>query len=319
VTARPPGVDRVRTVFLGSGAFAIPSLRALADHPSVELVGVVTAPARPVGRRQVPAPTPLAAAADLPVPILVPARLRAPESVAEVLALEPGLAVLADYGQLVPPPILDLAHGALNLHPSLLPRHRGATPIPATILAGDTVTGVTLMRMDTGLDTGPIVATTERRLDGTETAPRLEADLADRAGRLLVRWLDAYLAGDRVPKPQAEDGATLTRPLRREDGKLDVTRSAIELERMVRAYEPWPGTWLETTAGKLGVLEAEVESLDLGGEPGHFLGGHGRLAVTTADGRLRLVRVRPEGGKPMDAAAFLNGRPAFLGEARVLR
>ena len=266
-----------------------------------------------------PTPTPLAAAADLPVPLLVPARLRAPESIAEVLALEPGLAVLADYGQLVPPPILDLAHGALNLHPSLLPRHRGATPIPATILAGDTDTGVTLMRMDAGLDTGPIVATTRRQLTGGETAPELEADLAQRAAELLVEWLDPYLAGTRLPEPQPDEGATLTRPLRRADGRLDVTRPAIELERQVRAYDPWPGTWLETTAGKLGVLEAAVEALDFGGEPGTFLGDGRTLAVTTAKGRLRLVRVRPEGGRAMDAASFLNGRPAFLGEARVLR
>ena len=154
------GGSRVRTVFLGSGAFGIPALRRLAEHPEVELVGVVTAPPRLAGRRQVETPTEVEAAARTLglSPILTPGRLRAPEAVASVLELGPGLAVLADYGQLVPPSLLDLPHGALNLHPSLLPRHRGATPIPAAILAGDAETGVSLMRMDEGLDTGPIVA-----------------------------------------------------------------------------------------------------------------------------------------------------------------
>ena len=162
------GGSRVRTVFLGSGAFGIPALRRLAEHPEVELVGVVTAPPRLAGRRQVETPTEIEAAARILglSPILTPERLRAPESVASVLGLGPGLAVLADYGQLVPPSLLDLPHGALNLHPSLLPRHRGATPIPAAILAGDAETGVSLMRMDEGLDTGPIVAQQASAADG---------------------------------------------------------------------------------------------------------------------------------------------------------
>ncbi len=307
-------MTRARTIFLGSGAFGVPAFRALADHPSVELVGVVTAPPRPVGRRQIPTPTPLAAAIDLPVPILVPPRLRSPEAMAEILALEPELAVLADYGQLVPAPILELPHGALNLHPSLLPRHRGATPIPATILAGDATTGVTLMRMDAGLDTGPIVAQERRRLDGDETAPELEADLAERAAGLLTRSLDPYLAGELIPHPQPDEGATLTRPLRRDDGRMDPTRPAVDLERQVRAYQPWPGSYLVTPAGRLAVLAAAVEALDPGGEPGVLLGDKHALVLVTGRGRLRLERVQPEGRSPMDAAAFLSGRPGYLGQ-----
>jgi methionyl-tRNA formyltransferase len=306
-------VTPVRTVFLGSGGFGVPTLRALAKHASVELVGVVTAPARPVGRRQVLTPSPLAAAVDLPTPTLAPERLRSPKAIAEVLALGPELAVLADYGQLVPRPLLDLPHGALNLHPSLLPRHRGASPIAATILAGDTRTGVSLMRMDEGLDTGPIVAVTARSLDGTETAPELEADLAERAAELLMRWLDPYLAGDRRPVPQPDVGVTLTRPLRREDGHLDPARSAAELERQVRAYQPWPGSYLETDGGRLGVLKASIEALDQGGEPGRLSGDKRSLVLTTGRGRLRLERVQPEGRRPMDAPAFLSGWPTILG------
>src|SRR6185369_8962506 len=147
--------DRVRTVFLGSGRFAQPVLGRLAAHPAVDLVAVVTVPPRPVGRRQLETPTPVETAArDLGLDVLTPARLRDPASLADILGLDPSLVVLADYGQIVPAELLGLAHGALNLHPSLLPRHRGATPIPAAILAGDRETGVSLMQMDAGLDTG---------------------------------------------------------------------------------------------------------------------------------------------------------------------
>jgi methionyl-tRNA formyltransferase len=305
-------VTPVRTVFLGSGGFGIPTFRALLAHPSVQLVGVITAPPRPVGRRRVLTPTPLAAAVDVAVPILTPGRLRSPDAVASVLALEPALAVLADYGQIVPGPLLELEHGALNLHPSLLPRHRGASPIPAAILAGDSVTGVSLMRMDAGLDTGPIVATTERELDGTETAPELEADLAARAAGLLTEWLDPYLAGDRAPVPQPAEGATLSRPLRRDDGHLDPARPALELERQVRAYQPWPGTYLETDLGRVGVLEATVEPQPPDGEAGRLVRDRDRLVLATIDGGLRLRRVQPEGRTAMDAAAFLRGRPTIL-------
>src|SRR5918995_2423151 len=161
---------RVRTVFIGSGGFGVESLRRLGSHDAVGLVGVVTAPPRPAGRRQELTQTPIHDAAEaLRVEtVLTPERLRAPESVADVLGLEPELLVLADYGQIVPAELLSVKHGSLNLHPSLLPRHRGATPIPAAILAGDAETGVTLMQMDEGLDTGPIVAQATVGLEGTE-------------------------------------------------------------------------------------------------------------------------------------------------------
>ncbi len=237
------GGSRVRTVFLGSGAFGIPALRRLAEHPDVELVGVVTAPPRLAGRRQVETPTEVDAAARALglSPILTPSRLRAPEAVASVLELEPGLAVLADYGQLVPPSLLDLPHGALNLHPSLLPRHRGATPIPAAILAGDAETGVSLMRMDQGLDTGPIVAQRHQPLTGHETAPDLEARLAGIAADLLADTVGAWLRGEITPQVQPVEGATLTRRLSREDGRLDPERPA----RRART----PGPRLSAVAG----------------------------------------------------------------------
>ena len=310
MTTGRPGGRRVRTVFLGSGGFGGGALERLAHHPDVDLVGVVTAPARPAGRRHAQTPTPIETAArGLSVPIiLTPARLRASEAIAAILDLQPGLLVLADYGQIVPAALLDLEHGALNLHPSLLPRWRGASPIPATILAGDAETGVTLMRMDIGLDTGPILAQERVTLAGTETAPELESRLAILAAELLDRRLGAWLDGRLEARPQPDDGATLTRPLRREDGRLDPARNAVELERRVRAYQPWPGTFLEVDGGRLVVNRATAAPGEPVDRPGQLVPHDGRPALATADGRLVLELVTPAGRRTMPGDAWLRGR-----------
>lgn len=319
-----PDPPEPRTVFLGSGSFATESLRVLAGAPDVTLVGVVTAPPRPAGRGGRLTPTPVAtAAAELRVePVLVPDRLRDPASMAAILGLRPALLVLADYGKLVPAELLSLPLGALNLHPSLLPRHRGASPIPATILAGDDETGVTLMRMDAGLDTGPIVAQLRLGLSGRETAPELEAVLAAEAAALLARSLGAWIRGELPTRPQPADGATLTTPLRREDGRLDPSRTAAELERQVRAYQPWPRSFVETVAGRLTVWRASVADI-AGAMPGGPPIESGRLAddlplrLATADGSLILEEVQPAGGRRMSGAEWLIGRPAAAG-SRIL-
>jgi methionyl-tRNA formyltransferase len=310
VRPQPSDDGRVRTVFLGSGAFAVPALHRLAAHPLVRLVAVVTAPPRQAGRSQAWTPTPIAtAAAGLDIhPVLTPARLRHPEAIDAILALRPELAVLADYGQIVPPPLLDLRHGALNLHPSALPRFRGAAPVPGAILAGDAETAVTLMRMDAGLDTGPILAREPVPLDGTERAPDLERRLAELGADLLDRSLAGWVDGSLRAVPQADEGVVLTRPLRREDGRLDPTRPAAELERAVRAYEPWPGTFLEAGGGRLVIGEASMAPSEAGDTAGVIV-RHGREpAVATADGRLVLHRVTPQGRKPMRGEDWLRGR-----------
>lgn len=305
---------RARTVFIGSGGFGRPALEALDDHADVELVGVVTAQPRPAGRQGRPTQTPIHDAAhELGVAtILTPGRLRTADATAAVLALAPELIVLADYGQLVPAALLGVGHGALNLHPSLLPRHRGATPIPATILAGDEETGVTLMRMDEGLDTGPIVAQERTPLHGDEVAPDLEATLAATAARVLDAALGPWLRGELDAHAQPAQGATLTKPLRREDGRLDVSRPAKELERQVRAYQPWPGSFADTEIGRLIVWKAEAVA---DGPPaGTFdLEGFG----TGNGGRLRLQVVQLAGGKRMSWEAFVRGRSAIVGSSIV--
>ncbi len=322
-----PATSGVPTVFLGSGGFAIPILDALASSGDVRIVGVVTGPPRPAGRGERMRRSVIAQRAEALgiAPVLEPLRLRSDQAVADVLALAPALLVLADYGQIVPGALLDHPrHGALNLHPSLLPRHRGASPIPAAILAGDRQTGVTLMRMEEGLDTGPVVAQVAVPLDGTETAPQLEALLAAEAAELLLATIPDWLAGRRQARPQAPEGATLTRPLRREQGRLDPERDAATLERQVRAYQPWPGTWSETVAGRLivwaarplvvgggeqgrlasppsGSVRGEEQGPAAGSDRGRFVGAeHGPLATAAPDPGLAsesgsLGRLVPDG------------------------
>jgi methionyl-tRNA formyltransferase len=312
VTRQRADGSPVRTVFLGSGPFGLPALDLLAEHPSIELVGLVSAPARPAGRSRVLTPTVIADRGfALGIdPILTPERLRAPDALAAVLALEPGLAVLADYGQLVPIPLLGLPHGALNLHPSILPRHRGASPIPAAILAGDAITGVTLMQMDEDLDSGPIIAQERLALDGSETAPELERTLSDMAAITLGECLDPWLRGEIVPVSQDTDGASMTRPLRREDGRLDPERPAARLERQVRAYEPWPGSFIDTTAGRISIIAAADAAAEDPGVPGVL----DSAGLATADGRRLAFRmVQPASGRPMTWDALLRGRPGLVG------
>lgn len=307
---------RVRTVYIGSGRFGRESLWRLDAHDDVQLVGVVTAPPRPAGRKQELTGSVIHdAAKELGIAtILTPERLRAADALGAVLDLEPDLIVLADYGQIVPPALLGVRYGALNLHPSLLPRHRGATPIPAAILAGDAETGVTLMRMDEGFDTGPIVAQARVPLDGHETTPLLEDRLERVADGLLFKHLGAWIRGEIEARPQPDEGATLTRSLRREDGRLDPGRSAGELDRQVRAYQPWPGSFVDTTVGRLIVWVAFPDADAGGPPPGVF--DTGGLGVGHGE-RLRLQEVQPAGRNRMSWEAFVRGRPGIVGSALV--
>ncbi len=298
-----------RAVFLGSGGFAVPVAEALRTQPDVDLVAAVTAPTRP-GSRGRPTDPPVAGwAKEHGLPLLQPERLRAEESIGAVAELLPDLLVLADYGQIVPAALLDLPKfGALNLHPSLLPRHRGASPIPAAILADDAETGVSLMLMDAGLDSGPLIARRRYPLKGTETAPELEHALAHAAAELLATSLPSWLSSELLPLPQEEEGVTLTRPLRRSDGRLDPNKDAIELERQVRAYQPWPGTFFETPDGRIVIWRARARGGD--SAPGTIVDGP---AIATSDGLLELIEVQPAGGRRMSGEELLRGRPGLVG------
>lgn len=300
----------VSTLFFGSGLVALPALELLLASDLVTVDAVVTAPPRPAGRTGRLTPTPVAdLAAERDVPLQTPSSLRTDESLARLRAVDPALIVLADYGRIIPGAVLQLPrHGALNIHPSLLPRHRGAAPVQAAIAEGDTRTGVTLMQMDEGLDTGPIVAQVEVPLSGSETAPELEARLARLGADLLIEALPRWLEGSLSASPQPTAGATLTRPLRRDDGRLDAARPAAELERLVRAYQPWPGTWLEVAGERLKVWAAGVEPAAGEAAPGEVVPLGETVALATSNGWLRLDEVQPAGKRRMPGADYRRGR-----------
>lgn len=296
-----------RVVFMGSPDFALPSLRALASR--YQIVGVVTQPDRASGRGRALKPPPVKTLAlELGLPLVQPEKLRQPEAVQQLRAWNPDLIVVAAFGQILKPEVLDLPRfGCLNVHASLLPRWRGAAPINAAILAGDEETGVTIMKMDAGLDTGGILAQRAFRLSPDVTAGAAFDALSALGADLLLESLPDYLAGKLTPVPQPEDGVTYAPMLKKEDGRLDFARPADELERRVRAMNPWPGAWFEWDANLLKVARAKT----LGGEKGRASGirlvVEGRPAVTCADGALVLEEVQPAGKRPMSGRAFLAG------------
>jgi methionyl-tRNA formyltransferase len=299
----------MRIVFCGTAAFAVPSLRAVAGAHDV--VAVLTQPDR-AGSRGRPAPRPVGdAAAELSLPVLRPERIRADESVAAVLALAPDALVVAAYGQIIPAALLDgPAHGGVNVHGSVLPRWRGAAPVAAAILAGDAVTGVSIMRMDAGLDTGPVYVSTQMAIRAGDTTPSLTARLAQIGAAALLDVLAGLEAGTVTAVAQDESQATHAPRLRREDGVVDwATSAAVDVDRRVRALQPWPGVTAPLGGQPVRLLEGEPVDGGAAAVPGRVIAMSGEAAdVATASGAYRLARVQPPGGRPMTAAAYLRGR-----------
>ncbi|MFO3797748.1 MAG: methionyl-tRNA formyltransferase [Anaerolineales bacterium] len=295
-----------RVVFMGSPQFALPALRVLAGNYAV--VGVVTQPDRPAGRGQQVTPPPVKVLAqELGLPVAQPVRLRDPQAMEQLKAWQPDLIVVAAYGQILSPDVLSLPRwGCVNIHASLLPRWRGAAPIQHAILAGDAETGVTIMKMDEGLDSGPILSQRAIPIAPEENAETLSEKLADLGAMLLLETLPAYLSGHLRPRPQPAEGVTLAPRLKKEDGLLDFSLPAVVLERRVRAFFPWPGAWFIWQGAPLKVLRARVVA-DTRADPGLHLRWQGWPAIGTAQGLLVLEEVQPAGKKPMNGKAFLAG------------
>jgi methionyl-tRNA formyltransferase len=303
-----------RVVFMGTPDFAVPSLRALVTA-GYQVVAVYTQPDRPAGRgQQLLAPPVKRVAQELGLPVFQPPSLRPAEEVERLAALAPEVIVVAAFGQILRPNVITIPpRGVLNVHASLLPRWRGAAPVPAAILAGDSETGVTIMQIDPGLDTGPLLAQRAIPIAPDDTTGTLTAKLAVLGAQLLVETLPRWLAGEVVPCPQDESQATLAPRIRVEDANLDWTRPAEEIARAVRAYNPWPGarTWWR---GKLLTILAAEPDPTLHGEPGEvLLVGRQELAIATGHGALRLREVQLEGRRPLPVAAFRAGQRDLAG------
>jgi methionyl-tRNA formyltransferase len=298
--------NKAQIVFMGSPDFARPTLQALADN--FDVAGVVTQPDRPAGRgRQLQAPAVKQLAEELGLPIMQPKTLKAPEALKQLREWKPDLIVVAAFGQILRPAVLELPpKGCINVHASMLPRWRGAAPIQAAILHGDAETGITIMQMDPGLDTGPILSQRTVPIADEDTAGSLSEKLAQLGGELLIETLPGYLAGRLVPVPQDDAKSTYAPMLKKADGELDPAKPAEELARQVRAYHPWPGSFLAMPGGPLKVLAAHADA-GKGGKPGQRAVRGNLPALATADGWLLLDEVQPPGKRPMSGEDYLRG------------
>jgi len=305
--------DETRIVFMGTPDFAVPSLRALAGGYAV--VGVVTQPDRGAGRgRAVRQSAVKQAALDLGLPVFQPETLRDPEAVAHLRAWEPTAVVVAAFGQILRKEVLELPpRGCLNVHASLLPRWRGAAPIQYAIWQGDAESGVTIMLMDEGLDSGPMLSQRATPIGPQETGASLHDTLADLGADLLLETLPGYLSGEVRPRPQPDEGVTLAPSLKKEAGRIDWAQRAVEIDRQVRAFDPWPGTHTLWGEERLKVLSGSPQPDKSRAVPGTVVSGAEGPAVATGEGLYALERIQPPGGKPMPAQAYVNGRPDFVG------
>lgn len=297
---------------MGSPDFAVPALRALAaaNYP---LVGVITQPDRPAGRgnRLTPPPVKIAAL-ELGLEVFQPERLRAPEAMQRLREWNPDLIVVAAFGQILRPAVLTLPRfGCINIHASLLPRHRGAAPIQAAILAGDKETGITIMLMDEGIDTGPVLSQRSIEILPTDTGGLLFEKLSVLGSELLLETLPRCLNGEIQPKPQPAEGATYAPMLKKEDGLLDFSRPAAELERKIRAFSPWPGAFMPWQGGLLKIHRAHVlireKEREENRQTGQLVIVDGLPAVVTADNLLVFDELQPPGKNKMSGKAFLAG------------
>jgi len=306
-------------IFIGTPEFAVPSLRRLAGS-GYRISAVVTQPDRRAGRGRSTRASPVKKAAlELGIEVLQPATLRDKGEIERIAALHPEVMAAVAYGQILRPDVLAIApRGVVNVHPSLLPRYRGASPIQSAILSGDDVTGVTIMLMDARMDSGPVLAQQKVAIETNDTGGTLSARLADVGAQLLSDALRAWLDGDVQAQAQDESKATVTRLLSKDDGRIDWSESAVQISRQVRAFDPWPGSYTTLRGEKLiiwrglpvedGQSSNPGELLELTGQP-----TNPRIAVATGDGMLELLDVQREGRKRVSAADFARGTRDLVG------
>lgn len=308
----------VKVVFMGTPDFAVPALEALiAAH---EVIGVVTQPDRPAGRRSQIQPPPVKKTAEAHnIPVFQPEKIRTADAIETLQQWSPDVFVVAAFGQILPQKVLDIPpHGSLNIHASLLPRWRGAAPIHAAIRAGDTETGITIMKMDAGLDTGPMLTQRSTSITTQDTSQSLHDTLARIGAELLLDTLPAYLAGEITPQAQDDTLSTYAPAINKAEGRIDWAQDAASIERLVRAFTPWPGTFTFWNGQQLKILAGETGAGDhQAGEV--FLHGD-RLAIGTGDGLFYPTRLQLAGRSAVSVGEFLRGRTdiinAQLGQAQ---
>lgn len=310
----------MRVVFMGTPDFAVPTLQSLIDAPDIDIIGVITQPDRPAGRGNQLRPSPIKQLAlEHDFPVFQPEKLRGSAAMEQLQAWQPDFHVVAAYGQILRQAVLDLpTYGSINVHASLLPRWRGAAPIQAAILHGDHETGVTIMQMDSGLDTGAMLKKGFVSITTDDTGQSLHDKLAAIGGPLLIETLRGIIAGDVVPEPQDDALSTYAPRIEKEDGRLDWTQSAVEIDRRVRAFFPWPGTFSDWSGQLIKIVTGQpVPDIHLpSGQVKVNHKGH-PLLIGTGAGCFAPHQLQLAGRKAMDVGDFINGFAeidgAFLG------
>jgi methionyl-tRNA formyltransferase len=301
----------LRIIFMGTAELSCASLRALAERSEFQIMAVVTQPDRPKGRDLKLQPSPVKSeAVRAGLTVLQPERARAPEFIEQVRGLAPDLIVVVAYGQILPQTLLDVPRfGCLNVHTSLLPKYRGAAPIQCAILNGESETGVTIMKMNAGLDTGDIVAQESTEIRAEDDAVTLHERLARMGANLVVRTIPNYTTGKLIPKPQPAAEASYASKIKKEDGAIDWRQPATVIWNRVRGLVPWPVAFThfagDTKSGLVRIWQAEVS--DLKGTPGEILEAKGKLVVGCGTHSLRILQLQLEGGRRMSAEQFLAG------------
>ncbi|MDE3068508.1 MAG: methionyl-tRNA formyltransferase [Verrucomicrobiota bacterium] len=309
----------MKIVFMGTAELACASLEALARDSRFQLAAVVTQPDRPKGRDLALQPSPVKnLAQQFNLPVLQPAKARDEDFVAGLRALAPDLIVVAAYGQILPQPVLDLpASGCLNVHASLLPKYRGASPIQSALLNGETETGVTIMKMDAGLDTGGILAQTRAPILPRDDAQRLHHRLARLGAELLVQTIPGYVAGKIPPRPQPSEGVSYAPKIKKQDGRIDWREPAQKIWNRLRAFTPWPGVFAFLPAERRPHLLKiwKVEAAGFTGPAGEILrADKDGIVVGCGKDALRILELQREGGRRLIAAEFLAGHPLKAGD-----
>ncbi len=310
----------MRIVFMGTPEFAVPPLEHLILNKH-EVIAVYTRQDKPAGRNRAPLATPVKNFAMPQNLAVVHASLKKPEAIEQLAAFLPEVIVVAAFGQILPQAALDIpCYGCVNIHPSLLPRHRGASPVAGAILAGDEFTGVSIMKMDTGMDTGPVYSRAQIPISDQDTTGQLTEKLSQIAARLLQQVLISLPRGELTPEPQDESRATYTSEIAKEAGKIDWRLPAADIWRRVRAFQPWPGCYTGWQGKSLKIIEAVPMPDCSGSEPGSVVAltasrktSQAAFGIATGSGLLGVVRVQLEGKKVVSAGEFLRGQREFIG------
>ncbi len=309
--------SELRVVFMGTPEFAVTPLEHLVLN-QYQVVAVYTQPDKVAGRGRSLVPPPLKRAAlSRELPVMQPTSLRGAEMAAQVTGFHPDVIVVAAYGQILPQSVLDIpVHGCINIHPSLLPRFRGSSPVAAAILEGDEFTGVSIMLMDKGMDTGPVLAQAQIPISAQDTTGSLTAKLSLIGANLLLEVLPAWIRGELTPQPQNEAEATYSALIPKEAGEVDWQLSAVDIWRRVRAYYPWPGCYTRWQGKQFKIIEAVPLSGQGKLEVGQIVALNkegAAFGVNTGDGVLGVLKVQLEGKRAMPAADFLRGQRQFIG------